>query len=169
MPVTIAGRKAAEYALLAVLTAGCGSDVDVESSNRGSGSDSQATTVTNAYIVPTFVPGSCALQIGDVATMRFTITNNRTVKTERLLAVSTNAAERVSLPAAATHPIPSAGTLAVGRASNDTSAAATVAAVTLDGLRRNVHPAMSVPVTFTFNEAGQITVQVPVEACPTQQ
>jgi hypothetical protein len=63
----------------------------------GSGSQTARTSVENAFIVPLFVPGECAIQAGDTAKLRFTVTNNRTAETERLLFITTGAADAVRI------------------------------------------------------------------------
>ena len=171
MPSTVAARHAAAYAMFAALTVGCGNDPDRESSNRGSGSDTQNTTVENAYIVPAFVPGSCALQIGGTAKLRFTVTNNRAVGVERLVSVSTDAAKSATVPGAANVDIPAGGVLTVGQPQTDlpASGSVTAPAVTLTELDSDARPATSTPVTFTFDDFGPLELRVPIEACPTQQ
>lgn len=154
------------YAMLAALTAACGTDPTITSSNRGADSATEATTIENAYIVPTFIPGSCALQDGALAQLRFTITNNRPAKDEHLLSVNTDAAERITVPRRARAAIPPGGSLAAGQ---NTTSPNSVPAVTLTDLRPRVTPATSVPVTFAFAEFGQITLHVPIEACPVQK
>ncbi|WP_136625636.1 hypothetical protein [Mycobacterium innocens] len=94
---------------MAVLAGGCGSDNPViDSPNRGSNSHTKDTTVQNAYIVPRFQPGSCAIQVGDAAALAFTATNNRGTESERLLAIATDAAEAVHISPAAPLEIPPA-------------------------------------------------------------
>ncbi|MBY0387081.1 MAG: hypothetical protein K2X56_02930 [Mycobacterium pseudokansasii] len=91
----------------AVLTGGCGSDNPViDSSNRGSNSHTKDTTVQNAYIVPCFQPGSCAIQVGDAAALAFTATNNRSTESEHLLSIATDAADAVHIAPAAPLEIP---------------------------------------------------------------
>lgn len=85
----------AAAALLALLAAGCGENqVDHDSSNRGSGTDTAPTSVENAYRSQ-FAPGSCAIQIGDSAQLRFTA--NRPAESERLLQITTAAADTVRI------------------------------------------------------------------------
>lgn len=151
---------------LAATVTGCSPDVDHLSTNRGTTSDSQSTTVENAFIVPASPPRSCGQQIGDTAHLRFTVTNNRPAERERLTAVHTDAAD-VALAGAATAEIPAGAALAVGQPHAGDAIAAPPARLT--GLDDRVGPGMSVPVTFTFAEYGPLTLQVPIEACPTQQ
>ena len=59
--------------VLALVVTGCGDDTQTSSSsNRGSGSDTAMTTVQNAYVMPRSLPESCAIQVGDSATLSFT-------------------------------------------------------------------------------------------------
>ncbi|MCK0173603.1 MULTISPECIES: hypothetical protein [Mycobacteriaceae] len=150
--------------LLTAATVGCSPDADPESTNRGTTSTTSLTTVENAFIVPRFLPDSCALQIGDSAALRFTVTNNRPVDVERLTSVSADRAE-VTLPEGAAVDIPAGGVLAFGQP----QPTAALPPATVDGLDADVTPGMSVPMTFTFAEFGPLEIDVPVEACPTQQ
>ncbi|PRC43361.1 hypothetical protein C6A85_000000105765, partial [Mycobacterium sp. ITM-2017-0098] len=88
------GSALAGTAMLMMSVIGCGEDPVLDSSSRGSGSHTDDTSVENAYIVPTYVPGRCALQLNAGGAMRFTITNNRPAEPERLLGISTSAAEQ---------------------------------------------------------------------------
>lgn len=154
-------------AMLVLLTAGCGGDPDLESSNRGSGSDTTGTTVENAYIVPAFVPGRCAIQVPLGAELRFTVTNSRTADAERLLGLSTDAAQQ----AQPLHPVdlPPQSTIGFGQPSAEaTDSGGHVAGIRLVELDQGLRPAMSTEVTFRFERAGDIPVRVPVEACPVQ-
>lgn len=155
-------------ALLGLIVAGCGrDDPDLESSNRGSGSDTTATTVENVYIVPTFVPGQCAIQLALGAELRFTATNSRPAETERLLGLSADAARQaqpfrgVDIPPKSTVGFgqPSAGAIDTGRP---------IPGIRLEELDPGLLPAVSTEVTFHFERAGDIPVRVPVEACPVQ-
>lgn len=154
-------------ATVVVLSAGCGQSVLPESSNRGSGSDTATTTVEDAFIVPAFVPGNCAIQVDTGGSMRFTVTNNRPTESERLLGVSTDAAKvaRVVAPI----DIPPKATIGIGEPSTQIEAAGgRVSAVRLEQLDPGLKPAMSADVTFEFLRAGDITIPVPVEAYPRQ-
>ncbi len=150
-----------------LLVQGCGEDSEPDSSNRGSGSDTTGTAVENAHIVPQFVAGECAIQVGGIADLRFTATNNRTVGDERLLAVSTDAAKVVRMTPASGLMIEPGKRIAVGEPSTTpTAVAPQPPTVTLDGLDRDARPGTSVTVTFTFQRAGDMTMRVPLEACP---
>ena len=154
-------------ALLALVTGGCGKEYDFESSNRGSGSDTTATTVENAYIVPAFVPGRCAIQLPLGAELRFTVTNGRPAENERLLGLSTNAA-RQAQPLRSVD-IPPESTVGFGQPSAAAvDAGGRVPGIRLEELDPGLRPAVSTEITFHFERAGDIPVRVPVEACPVQ-
>ncbi|RDH77795.1 hypothetical protein DVS77_14770 [Mycolicibacterium moriokaense] len=161
------GPVLAGAAGLALALAGCGHFVMGESTNRGSGSTPEDTTVEDAFIVPAYVPGHCAIQTDAGAAMRFTVTNNRSADTERLLGLSTGAAQQAQIVSGAD--IPPKSRVGFGEPSTQQMAADTQApAVRLDALDPGLRPAMTSDVTFHFKQAGDITLEVPVEACPRQ-
>ncbi|BBZ60588.1 copper chaperone PCu(A)C [Mycolicibacterium monacense] len=153
---------------VALATSGCGEDPPLGSSNRGSGSETERTSVENAFIVPTFLPGRCAIQLDAGAEMRFTVANGDPTESERLLSVSTSASSDGDIASGVE--IPAESTVSFGQ---PTTAAVdgggTVSAVQLGRLAPNLTPGMSASVTFHFDRAGDIEMPVPVEACPTQQ
>jgi hypothetical protein len=159
-------------ALLATMAAtACGNNVDPESSNRGSDTDTALTTVTNAYIVPAFAPGSCAIQIGGTAQLHFTATNNRPAETERLLDITTDAANMVRISPAPIRIGPKSS-IAAGQPiehPDDRAAPDTPFTVTVQGLKNTVKPGISVNVAFNFEKSGTLALRVPIEACPTQK
>jgi copper(I)-binding protein len=120
----------------------------------------------NAYIVPLFAPGNCAVQVGDLAELRFTATNNRDTETERLLSIRTDAARTVRISPTASLDIPPNSSIAAGQPSGQ--GRPTSFDVAIDGLRDSAKPGTSVDVTFQFEKAGPLTIRTPVEACPRQ-
>lgn len=155
-------------ALLALTATGCGDEVIGSSTNRGSGSETEETTVENAFIVPTFLPGDCAIQVGSGAQLRFTVTNTSSESVDRLNDVSTSVAENADIGSAVE--IPRRSTVAFGQPSAESVGTGTERpAVQLSELAPDLKPAMSTDVTFHFDRAGEITVRVPVEACPAQE
>jgi hypothetical protein len=161
-------RSAFSAMALAFIVSGCGDGSEMGlSTNRGSGSLTEGTTVENAYIVPSFLPGRCAIQFGAGAKMRFTVTNGSSTEAERLLSVSTNVAHEADTTSGVVIPVRS--TVGFGQPSaSSVDAGGTVSAVQLGGLDPSVRPGMSANVTFHFDRAGDITLPVPVEACPRQ-
>lgn len=151
--------------LVMFLLAGCGSFTTGESTNRGSGSQTSETTVENAFVVPRYLPGSCEIQVGDTAQLRFTITNNRPAGTERLEAITTTAAETARIEPSPPIEIPAGTALATGQPVEPGQPLT----VTLDGITKTVRPAYNVDVTFRFQQFGELSMPVPVEACPRQQ
>lgn len=154
-----------------VLLAGCGGDPAIGSSNRGAGSHTEQTSVENAFIVPRFVPGSCAIQVGDAAALTFTVTNDRITEPERLLGIESPAAEAIRLSPDATLQIPPESSIAAGQPIEDVGDGATDRpfTVSIEGLRESARPGTSVDMTFRFENQGEIALNVPIEACPTQR
>lgn len=162
------GSVVAGSTVLMMSVAGCGEDPVLDSSNRGSGSHTDDTSVENAYIVPAYVPGQCAIQLNAGGAMRFTITNNRPAETERLLGISTGAAEQARVIGSVA--IPPKSAVSFGEPNAEPGAGdASGPPVLLDRLDPDLVPATSADVTFHFERAGDLTFPVPVEACPIQQ
>jgi len=155
-------------AALAVGVAGCGEDPVLDSSNRGSGSHTETTTVENAYIVPAYVPGRCVIQFNAGGEMRFTVTNNRPAEAERLLGLSTSAADQARIIDSVD--IPPKSTVSFGQPNAELREADDRGpAVRLDQMDPELRPATTADVTFRFERAGDLTMPVPVEACPVQE
>ncbi len=168
---SIQGRGAAAGALLALLAAGCGGGSEIGSSNRGANTQSAQTSVENAYIVPRFLPGSCAIQVGEDAALTFTATNNRSGEAEKLLGIESDAAEAIRIAPNATLEIPPRTSIAACQPIEDVGrydGPDEPTSVRLEGLRESARPGTSVDVTFRFEKQGDLTMKVPVEACPTQ-
>lgn len=161
---------AAASVLTCVLVAGCGGDAEMGSSNRGANSPTDETSVKNAFIVPRFVPGSCAIQVGDAAALTFTATNNRSTEPERLLGIDSPAAEAIRLSPDATLQIPPQTSIAAGQPVEEVGDGSRDEpfAVRIEGLRESAKPGTSVDLTFRFEKQGDLAMKVPIEACPTQ-
>lgn len=153
---------------LSSLIMGCQNDAELGSSNRGVSSQTSDTSVENAYLVPTFVPGACAIQYGDTAHIRFTATNNRDIEEEQLLSITTDAADSVRVIPTNRFVIPPNSSITTGYPTSPTDGGDTPLKVMVDGLAGSVRPGVSVDVTFDFELAGPIEVRTPVEACPAQ-
>ncbi|MFE3292844.1 hypothetical protein [Rhodococcus sp. NPDC059234] len=112
-----------------------------------------------------------SLEPGGTAALAFTAVNNDEQRSERLGRITTDYAKSVTI----------AGEVGGRVIDPQTSLGAGVRAatvldnpeeptqlvlVTLDGIKEGVRPGLTVPVTFTFEHAGDITVQVPVDAGP---
>lgn len=164
-------RCAAGVALpMVLMSAGCGDDdVARDSSNRGAGTTTESTSVENAFIVPEFARGQCAIQVGDSADLRFTVSNTRSTEAERLLAISTPAADTVRISPNATLEILPQTTIAAGQPVenlDNPDAPDEPFTVTLEGLKDGVTPGKAVGVTFEFEKFGPLQMQVSIEACP---
>lgn len=167
----VRSSAAATGLVVVVLAAGCGGNDEIGSSNRGAGTHTEDTTVENAFIVPRFVPGSCAIQVGDAGALTFTVTNNRVTGSEQLLGIGSPAADAFRLTPSATLQIPPETSIAAGQPVEDLSPADGVDepfTVAVEGLRESARPGTSVDVTFRFEKHGDLTMKVPIEACPTQ-
>lgn len=154
------------------MLAACLPEPDINSSNRGSGTDTETTSVENAYIVPQFKGTSCAIQVGDSAQLKFTATNNRSAEPERLTGITTPAAEIVRIAPTSTLEIPPRSSIAAGQPVEnlgDVTAPDKPFTVTLEGTGDRIQPGIPVDVTFRFEKFGELTLNVPIEACPTQQ
>ncbi len=157
--------------LAATLAAGCGSEAASHgSSSRGSSSHTKATSVDDVYVVPLFVPGRCSLQVGRIAELRFTITNSRPTESERLFAVSTDVANLVRISPNDVIEIPPGASVTAGQPINKFDPATNRKPLEVDlvGIDPNVRPGISVEITFQFDRAGEVSMRVPVDACPAQ-
>jgi len=160
-------------AALSVALVGCGDneDNDLDSSNRGGDGVAGETSIENAFIIPAYL-GSCVLQVDAPAPLTFTVTNNNELETERLLDISTPAAETVTLtgPDGGLEIAPQARVAVCQPVENinQPDAPDQPYLAVLEGLTDDVEPGKSVPVTFTFARAGELTFNVGVDACPTQ-
>jgi hypothetical protein len=168
IPIHRLGTSLGLIAAVVLVNTACGQETERGTSKRGSGSHTEGVTVENAFIVPTFLPGRCAIQLDTGAKMRFTVTNGHPTENERLLSVSTNAAVDGEITSGVD--IPAESSVGFGQPSaSAVDAGATMPAVQLGELPPNLQPGMSTSVTFRFDRAGDIEMPVPVEACPTQE
>lgn len=150
----------------------CGTDdPDESSSSRGGGKSSGETSVENVFIVPAYTE-NCAIQVDGPAELKFTATNNSSTETETLAGISTPIAETVEIDATeATRTIGPGETIAGGQPVENLDAPRAPDEpfpVMLIGLDESAAPGVSVPVSFTFQRAGEITLEVGIDACPTQ-
>jgi periplasmic copper chaperone A len=97
---------------------------------------------------------------GDSAGLQFTIVNGG-VQSEKLVSISTPAAQKVTLKGALN--IPGGTSVAAGESSISASKKAGLTA-TLEGLTTAVVPGPTVEVTFTFDRSGALTIALPVAA-----
>jgi copper(I)-binding protein len=155
-----------------LMLTGCMPEPDIDSSNRGSGTDTETTSVENAYIVPQYKGQSCAIQVGASAQLSFTATNNKSGESERLTGISTPAADDVRIAPTSTVEIPPRSSIAAGQPVEnlrDAEAPDRPFTVTLEGTNDRIQPGTSVEVTFLFDRFGELKLNVPIEACPRQQ
>jgi copper(I)-binding protein len=160
------GLPGSAAVVLTLSVGGCHNDAVLDSSNRGSGSHTAMTSVENAFIVPMYMPGHCAIQLGDVAKLRFTASNNRDTEAERLLLITTDAADAVRISPTSTPEIQPNSTIAAGQPLTQNDADPRSLDVTLQGLRHSAKPGTSVTVAFDFEKAGSIDVRTPLRPVP---
>lgn len=158
------GTSAFAVVALALSMTGC-DFVQGMSTNRGSGSLTEGTTVENAFIVPVFLPDRCAIQLNAGAKMLFTVTNASSTETERLVGVNTNVAASADIDTSIE--VPPQSTVGFGEPTAP-SVGKRVPPVQLGELDPNLKAGMTANVTFQFDRAGDIVMPVPVEACPRQ-
>lgn len=152
--------------------AACGSDdANMSSTNRGGGEESGQTSVENVFIAPAYAV-TCELQVDAPAQLSFTAINGSATEVETLSSISTPAADSVEInaPSEALRIAPEASIAAGQPVENldEITAPDQPFSVFLVGLDESVTPGKSVPVTFTFDRAGDITLNVGVDACPSQ-
>lgn len=146
---------------------GCQERREPDSPGRGSGSATAGSSVENARLLPRFLPGSCELPAGAPADLQFTATNSRTDEVERLLDVTTGAADDVRITPDNGIEIKPLQSVGVGQPETTTADAnKRPRSIVLTGLRPDVRPGTSVSMTFVFQQEGDLSVRVPVEDCP---
>ncbi|MFC4603748.1 hypothetical protein [Rhodococcus kronopolitis] len=112
-----------------------------------------------------------SLEPGGTVALAFTAVNENLSEPERLGRISTDFAKSVTIAGEAGGRVIDPGTsLGAGvRAAtvlDDPEDPTQLVLVTLDDISEGVRPGLTIPVTFTFARAGDITVQVPVDAGP---
>ncbi len=162
----------ATVVLVLGLSTACGADdPETGSSSRGGGATSGETSVANVFIAPAYAI-DCALQVDAPAQLSFTATNNSSTEEESLSEISSPAASRVEIaaPAQALTISPESSIAAGQPVENvqDADAPDQPFSVFMVDLDPGIEPGRSVPVTFTFERAGEITLPVAVDGCPTQ-
>ncbi len=164
--VTTRALCAAGAAVLITAT-GCAQHPAEPGSGSPAGSPGKATAVEHAHIVPEFIPGRCSISVGGPADLRFTVTNNRPSGMERLLEISTDAADVVQYSPEAAVEIRPGDSVAFGQRHVQPVGANgfAIPAIELEGLDADARPGTSVDVTFGFERFGDVDVRVPIEPC----
>lgn len=112
------------------------------------------------------------LEAGGTVALAFTAVNESTHETDRLTKISTPKAESVTIEgqtgdrAIRPQTALSAGAPDVTVTDDGEELESDIVRVTLDGIAAGVHPGLTVPITFSFERAGDITVDAPVDAGP---
>ncbi len=144
--------------------AGCGAGQvntigdEVAAVNGATGHLQNVDVVNTSIAAP---PGEAhAYQPGQSAALHFTVTNSG-VQGDKLVSISSPAAQKVTLKGAQDIPGGSSVVATDSSASGANPQAVTLSA-TLEGLTAEVKPGPTFPVTFTFARSGTLTLPVPV-------
>ncbi|MFD1815760.1 hypothetical protein [Rhodococcus gannanensis] len=113
-----------------------------------------------------------SLEPGGTVALAFTAINESEYQTERLTKITTDKAASVTIAGeAGARIIPpqtalAAGTVDATVVDDGEEIESKIILVTLDDIGADVYPGLTMPVTFSFERAGDITVDVPVDAGP---
>ncbi|NLG56323.1 MAG: copper chaperone PCu(A)C [Rhodococcus sp.] len=127
-----------------------------------------------------------SIEPGGTAILAFTIVNQSNEDDDRLISISSDYAGSVTITEeAGSLTIPAQGALAAAQSEGEELADLVDAAeeaqtgtteespvpvdvlvVKLENLNEGVRPGLTFPVTFTFEKAGDVTIEVPVDAGP---
>lgn len=181
-PVTVFGatdrRVVAAVALAAGATlglAGCGAGQISQTANQasainGNHADVGPIALRNVHVL---YPDSQEYtnKIGGKAVLSFVAANNSASRPDKIEKITTDNATITITPQSRTE-IPGGGALVAAaktpapadqlQSADDPEA--TPVLVELTNLKADVSPGLTVPVTFTFEKAGDVTLQVPVDA-----
>jgi copper(I)-binding protein len=158
---TAAGRLllgAGVLALLIPAIAGCeaGNDaptLEFHSASAGAQTVFNGIKITNAFVLG--APAGSTLPSGSSASMFVSLYNGGDNSDTLVSATAPGAAGNISL---------SSGTVALPANSAPVNLTGPEPQVVLENLTKPLQSGSTVPVTFTFRHAGQVTLQVPVEA-----
>ncbi|KQU07925.1 hypothetical protein ASG56_07740 [Rhodococcus sp. Leaf7] len=135
---------------------------------NGNGTDQGTISMRNVHVAyPS--SGEFSLEPGGRAELIFTAINTSETTADRLTGIETEGASEVTVTGATggtSIEIPAQASVASGvSAEQDPTAEEGSQSVTavLEDLSENVRPGLTVPVTFTFAEAGDVVVNVPVD------
>ncbi|TSD45285.1 copper chaperone PCu(A)C [Rhodococcus sp. KBS0724] len=125
-----------------------------------------------------------SIEPGGTAVLAFTIVNESAETTDKLVSITTDyaasvvAGEEVAGLVIKPQTSLQAGELPAGESAEaeaekqiankdqNTDAPAALLLVVLEDIKAGVRPGLTIPMTFTFEKAGPVTVQVPVDAGP---
>ena len=161
----------------AVLTlAGCGASqtsqtADQVSAVNGAQGDARAVAVRDVQLA--FPQGDAVYRSGSSAQLQGTVANGGPTD-DRLVQVSSPFA--ASAAVSGKSEIPSRTSLTLTQSPGEGQASVQggpssqpTARVELQGLKQDVRPGVTVPVTFTFEKSGSTTVQVPLSTSPQER
>ncbi len=141
---------------------------DVSHSN-GAQTEGGDIDLRNVRIHPAVQPGTCVMQRDGPSELSFTAVNNGRTP-DRLVRITSEAAQSVTVQAAPDLLVIDGGTtLAAGQPIEqpDTATAPDEPIrVMLNQMDEAVQPGRNAEVTFVFEDAGSVTVAVPLDSCP---
>ncbi|WP_278314304.1 hypothetical protein [Lolliginicoccus levis] len=149
--------------------AGCGAGQLTQTGTKvaavtGSAVEIGDLALRNAHVVFEGDETAYPLEAADTASLVFTLVNTSATQDETLLGIESFEAQ-VALPEDAELEIPAGGVLEVGVAAQELEEEdADRPTIELSNLSPDVRPGLTVPFTFTFAEAGDVTVNVPIDA-----
>jgi copper(I)-binding protein len=158
---TRAGRLllgAGALALLIPVIAGCEAGADAptlefHSASSGAHTVFNGITITNAFVLG--APTGSTLPSGSSASLFFSVYNSNDSSDTLVSATATGTAGSISL---------SGGTVALPANAAPVNLTGPQPEVVLENLSSPLRGGTSIPVTFDFQHAGTVTLQVPVEA-----
>ncbi|EOM75229.1 hypothetical protein DW322_02060 [Rhodococcus rhodnii] len=155
---------------------------------NGNETEVGALALRNVHLVQT--EPDAPTEPGGSANLAFWVTNTHPSLTDRLVSIDTDYADAVEIDegtgslelsgkgSLAAYPspedAPAADVVAQSEAESDTTnndvtgepVPSGIIEVTLTGLSEDVRPGLTFPVTFEFERAGSVTIEVPVDAGP---
>ncbi|MGU3432863.1 hypothetical protein ACNHUS_07570 [Actinomycetes bacterium M1A6_2h] len=163
-------------AAAALTLSACGSGKIAQTANQvaainGNGANVANISMRNVHVA---YPNSeeYSLTEGGKAELIFTAVNTSEQFSDTLRGIETEGAEQVTLVGTpGSIEIPAQAALAAGAPADqeplDPTEPSSSVLVELDGLSADVRPGLTVPMTFSFERAGDVVVNVPVDAGPT--
>jgi copper(I)-binding protein len=163
-------------AAAALTLSACGSGKIAQTANQvaainGNGANVANISMRNVHVA---YPNSeeYSLTEGGKAELIFTAVNTSEQFSDTLRGIETEGAEQVTLVGTpGSIEIPAQAALAAGVPADqeplDPEEPSSSVLVELDGLSADVRPGLTVPMTFKFERAGDVVVNVPVDAGPT--
>lgn len=149
--------------------AGCGAGQVTQTGTKeaavtGSAVEIGELALRNAHVVFDGDETAYPLERADTASLLFTLVNTSALEDDTLLSIESFEAQ-VTMPEGVDLEIPASSDLEVGLSPKELEEEDTdLPAIELSNLSPDVRAGLTVPFTFTFAEAGEVTVNVPIDA-----